>query len=275
MNSGAQAGGEIRDLLTRHGVKPRKSAGQHFLVDKNIVGKTIALAGLETGEKVIEIGAGTGTLTRAMAEGGTAILAYEFDPRLRPVLEEVLAERPNVELVIEDATAVDFPNVLDAGPWVLVANLPYHVGTPLLLELVQNAFQVTRFIVMVQREVARRLEASPGGKRYGVPSVVASLYTTTVDSFRVSPSVFYPAPSVESTVIRLDRIPPPDPDSRSRAVSLARAAFGKRRKMLRQSLRGALRDPEAVVAAAGLDPTARAEDLSPQDYLELAVFDVG
>jgi len=275
MTSGAQTDGEIRELLTRHGVRPRKSMGQNFLVDRNIVAKTVALAGLGPGERVIEIGAGTGTLTRAMADGGSMVRAYEVDPRLQPVLEEVLADRTNVELVIEDASKTDFPALLDDGPWVLVANLPYHVGTPLLLELVQSAFQISRFIVMVQREVARRLEASPGSRDYGVPSVVAGLYTTRVDSFRVPPTVFYPMPSVESTVLRLDRIASPQPDVRGRAVLLAKAAFGKRRKMLRRSLAEALPNPAAALEAAGLDPTARAEDLSPLDYVELAGTHVG
>ena len=275
MTSGAQAEGEIRDLLARHGLRPRKSMGQHFLIDRNIVAKTVALAGLEPGERVVEIGAGTGTLTRAISDGGTSVLAYEVDPRLRPLLQEVLADRANVELVFEDASRSDFSVLLEGGPWVLVANLPYHVGIPLLLDMVQSAFQVSRFIVMVQREVAQRLEASPGGKDYGVPSVVASLYTTTVDSFRVPPTVFYPRPSVDSTVLRLDRIAAPDPDNRARAVSLAKAAFGKRRKMLRRSLEDALPNPEAVLTKARLDPTARAEDLSPQDYLDMATTDVG
>lgn len=275
MAEGAQSFGEIRDLLRDHGVRPRRAIGQHFLVDPNIVAKTLALADVGQGDHVVEIGAGTGTLTRAIARSGASVLAFEVDGRLRPVLDQVVGNDPNVEVRFEDASRVDFAAELRGSPWVLVANLPYNIGTPVLLDVIREVPQVSRFVVMVQREVADRLLAEPGNKDYGVPSVVVSLYTKPAGSFPVSPSVFHPRPAVDSKVVRLDRVAAGDPIDLARAVGLAQAAFGKRRKMLRRSLRDAFVDLEASLAQAGVAPTARAEELLPDDFLRLAMADVG
>lgn len=253
--------------LRRHGIRPRRSLGQHFLVDPNVVRKTVALAELAPGDRVVEVGAGTGTLTRALVAAGARVRAYEVDARLRPVLDEVVAG--TAEVRIEDALDANLAASLEDGPWVLVANLPYHVGTPLLLDLLRHAAQVERFVVMVQREVADRLTARPGSREYGIPSVVVGLYAVFGGTFRVPSRVFYPPPKVESAVIRLDRGPAPSPDLRERAVELAQAAFGQRRKMLRSSLAAVLTDPGAI-GAAGVAGTARPQDLAPGDYVRLA-----
>ena len=153
----------------------------------------------------------------------------------------------------------------------MVANLPYHVGTGILLDAVQHEPGITRFVVMVQREVADRLVAPPGDKTYGLPSVIVALQAEARIVFLVPPTVFIPEPPVESAVVELVRRQAP-PDA-ARAIVLAAAAFGQRRKMLRRALTQVMDDPVPRLEAAGLDPTARAEQLSPQDYLELAAVE--
>jgi 16S rRNA (adenine1518-N6/adenine1519-N6)-dimethyltransferase len=149
-----------------------------------------------------------------------------------------------------------------------VSNLPYNVGTPLLLDALRRATQISRFVVMIQREVAERLVAGPGSRLYGLPSVIAGIHGRADLSFRVAPQVFYPAPKVESAVVVIRRLPAPD--EADRAIEIASAAFNQRRKMLRRSLAGIFDDPASALHSAGIDPTARAEQLSPGDYLRLA-----
>lgn len=254
-------------MLDRHGVRPRKPLGQHFLADPNIVRKIVGLAQVGPGDLAVEVGPGTGALTVALAETGADVVAIEVDGRLRGILEGVTGELPNVVLRFEDATEVDFASEFDRT-WSLVANLPYNVGTQLILDILRSAPLCRRLVVMVQREVADRLMAGPGGKEYGIPSVVVGLTARVGGSFRVPAQVFVPAPSVGSAVVVLEPAPRPGPVDE--AIRLAGAAFGQRRKMLRSSLRRVLGDPIAVCERAGLEPTARAEELSPGDYLRLA-----
>jgi 16S rRNA (adenine1518-N6/adenine1519-N6)-dimethyltransferase len=216
---------------------------------------------------VVEVGAGTGSLTRALAATGAHVVAYEIDAGLLPVLEEV-TRGLDVELRFLDVTTVDLAADLHGGRWTMVANLPYNVGTPLLLDALRRVEQIERFVVMVQREVAERLVAEPGGGLYGIPSVVAGIHARSRLAFRVPPQVFYPPPKVESAVVVLDRAPAPE--GAERAIEIAGVAFNQRRKMLRRSLAALFEDPVAVLEVAGIDPTARAEDLSPADYLRLA-----
>jgi 16S rRNA (adenine1518-N6/adenine1519-N6)-dimethyltransferase len=263
----AQSRSEIAELLDRHGLAPIHRLGQHFLADPNITRKIVALAGIVPGDKVIEVGAGTGTLTRALARSGADVLAFEVDGGLEPLLREAISGL-DVDLVFEDVMTTDMDGRLGANSWKLVANLPYNVGTPFLLGALRELGQIELFVVMVQREVADRLCAEPGGRDYGLPSVIARIYSNPVLEFTVPPQVFYPAPRVGSAVVSLRRTPaPPNAD---RAVDMARAAFGQRRKMLRRSLSGLLADPVAALEAADIDPTRRAEELSTDDYLRLA-----
>jgi 16S rRNA (adenine1518-N6/adenine1519-N6)-dimethyltransferase len=260
-------------LLERHGIRTRRSLGQHFLVDPNIVRKIVAAAGVGPGDRVLEVGAGAGTLTRGLAATGARVVAYEIDERLRPLLDEALQGLPTVEVRYADALEIG-PESLDGGDWVMVANLPYNVGTPLLMRLIRQEPRLVRFVVMLQREAVERLAASPGTKAYGLPSVVVQLHGRVEMAFRVPASVFVPSPPVESAVAVIRRTPAhPLSDL---ALSLASVAFGQRRKMLRRSLVSALTDPEKALARAGIDPTRRAEELSPGDYLRLAeVADAG
>ncbi len=263
----AQTRTEIATLLERHGLAPIHRLGQHFLADANITRKIVDLSGVGAGDKVVEIGAGTGTLTAALADAGALVVAYEIDQGLRPVLEEVVSGR-DVDLRFEDVSGVRFAEALEGDGWTMVANLPYNVGTPVVLEAIRTAPNITRFVVMVQKEVAARFAASPGAPEYGLPSVVAGIYCVASVAFTVPPQVFYPPPRVESAVAVMDR--KQTPDDAERAVLLARAGFGQRRKMLRRSLSEVLEDPVGTLERAGIDPTSRAEDLSAEDYLRLA-----
>jgi 16S rRNA (adenine1518-N6/adenine1519-N6)-dimethyltransferase len=263
----AQTRSEIAGLLQRHGLAPAHRLGQHFLADANITRKIVGVAGVGPASQVVEVGAGTGTLTRALAAAGARVIAYEVDRGLRPVLEEVTSGL-DVELRFADVTTVDFNTSLPEGDWAMVANLPYNIGTPVALEALRSAPRIQRFVVMVQKEVAERFAASPGSPAYGLPSVVAGIHADTSVEFMVPPQVFYPPPRVESAVVVMTR--KPAPEEAERAVHLARAAFGQRRKMLRRSLAQVLDDTATSLEAAGIDPTDRAEDLAPEDYLRLA-----
>lgn len=263
----AQTRSEIATLLNRHGLAPIHRLGQHFLADANITRKIVALARIEPGTRVVEVGAGTGTLTSALAEGGAQVVAYEVDQGLRPVLEEVTADL-DVDLRFSDVTEIDLASELYGEGWAMVANLPYNVGTPVVMEAMRGAPGIERFVVMVQTEVARRFVARPGSGDYGLPSVVAGIYAEGAIAFTVPPQVFYPPPRVGSAVVTMTR--KPAPAAAGRAVDLARAGFGQRRKMLRRSLSSVLDDPVMALESAGLDPTDRAEDLSPDDFVRLA-----
>lgn len=259
---------EVLRLLEHHGLSPRKALGQHFLADPNIVDRIVATAEVGPGDRVVEIGAGTGTLTRALAEAGARVVAYEIDENLRPLLAEALTGLEGVELRFADAAKVDLGEELGTGPWILVANLPFQVGTSLLLDVVRHLPAVTHMVVMVQLEVARRLVAAPGSPDFGLPSVVVRLHTRARMEFTVPPQVFVPPPQVSSAVVSLDRLEASP--AAERAVELAAIGFGQRRKMLRRSLARALPDSRRVLAAAGVDETARAEDLDAADWLRLA-----
>jgi 16S rRNA (adenine1518-N6/adenine1519-N6)-dimethyltransferase len=263
----AQGRGEIKSLLERHGIRPKRSLGQNFLGDPNLVNRIVRTANVGAGDRVVEIGAGTGTLTKALAATGATIVAYEVDSRLLPVLDEVLAGA-DVEVRAEDVTKSDLGSVLVGGPWTMVANLPYNVGTPLVLDVLRHVPVVTRLIVMVQREVADRFVASPGSKSYGLPSIVAGLHTDAQIVFTVPPGVFFPVPEVDSAVVKLERIVAPVLSEQ--AIELAGVAFQQRRKMLRRSLADALPNAAAALAAAAIAETARPEELHPADFVRLA-----
>ena len=262
-----QTRAEITELLRRHGLSPIHRLGQHFLADANITRKIVEVARVTEVSKVVEVGAGTGTLTLALAATGAKLVSYEIDHGLRPLLSEVTAGL-EVDLRFADVMKVDLIDELGEGPWTMVANLPYNVGTPTVLDALRRVKAIDRFVVMVQQEVAERLTAVPGNRQYGLPSVVAGIHSTARIAFKVPPQVFYPSPKVGSAVVVLDRI---EAASRAeRAIKIAAVAFNQRRKMLRRSLRGIFDEPTSVMESAEISPTLRAEDLGPDDYLRLA-----
>lgn len=261
----AQTLSEMRQLLARHGLQPRRRLGQHFLADPNLIRRIVGAAGVTAGDQVLEIGAGTGTLTRALVSSGAKVLAIEVDHRLGGVLAESL-DGLAVDLRLVDALDFDYSQL--GGNWKLVANLPYEVGTVLVLDLLRRVPAITEFTVMVQEEVGRRLVAQPGSSDYGLPSVIVGLHGQARLLFTVPPQVFYPPPRVDSAVTQIVRRSPHP--ATERAIELATAGFAQRRKMLRSSLRSVLADPAAVLGAAGIDPTRRPESLTPQEFLNLA-----
>lgn len=263
----AQTLNEMRQLLARHGLRPDKQLGQHFLADPNLTRRIVAAAQVAAGDRVIEVGAGTGTLTLALRQTGAEVLAIEVDDRLQPVLRESLAGS-GVDLAIADAMTFDYSSRLGDGPWKMVSNLPYEVGTVLLLDLIRHVPAIDTFTVMVQEEVGRRLTASPGSGDYGLPSVIVGIHGEARFLFKVPPQVFFPPPRVGSAVVQITRhqLHP----RANAAIELAAAAFSQRRKMLRSSLRSALPESDAALGAAGIDPTRRPESLSAEEFLRLA-----
>jgi 16S rRNA (adenine1518-N6/adenine1519-N6)-dimethyltransferase len=255
-------------LLDQHGLAPRRALGQNFVADPNTVRRIARLAQVGPGDRVLEVGAGLGSLTLALAETGAAVTAVEIDRGLVPILREVV-EPAGVRVVEGDAMVLDWPGLLGPGTWTMVANLPYNVATPLVLHLLDEVPAIGRMLVMVQREVAERLAAPPGSRTYGIPSVKVAYWATASVVGRVPASVFVPRPRVESALVRIvrhDRQPDElDPD---RLFAVVRAGFGQRRKMLRRSLAGVL--DATAIEAAGVDPSARAEDLGLDAWVALA-----
>ena len=256
----------LREILTRHGVRPSKALGQNFVIDPNTIRKVVEVAAPPSGSKILEIGPGAGSLTLALAERADQVTAVELDRHLLPVLEEVLATTTNVDLIHADALEVDLGAI---GATDVVANLPYNVAVPLVLRLLGEAPTVQRMTVMTQREVGERLAARPGSKVYGSPSVVAALDAEVTVAARVSRRAFWPVPNVDSVLVRFLRRPAPDVD-RALFGALVRAGFSQRRKTLRSSLASILTGRvEEVLATAGVDPGQRAEQVSVEGFVEI------
>lgn len=264
--------GELTSLLAAHGLAPSRALGQNFVAEPGVVRRIARLAGVGPDDHVVEIGAGLGSLTLALAETGAEVVAVEIDRHVVPVLRSVLAERaPGVRLVEGDATTLGWAAELDPSQrWALVANLPYNVATPLVLDVLDRVAHVDRLLVMVQREAGERLAARVGDRAYGIPSVKVAYHATASLVGHVGPASFVPRPRVESVLVRIARRPdgPPTDADPARLFELVRAGFGQRRKMLRRSLAG-LVDTEAFAAAA-VDPEARAEQLDVEAWGRLA-----
>lgn len=267
MSGDQQDRSEIRRLLADREHRPNARYGQNFLADPHIVERIVRLA--DVGDRrVVEVGAGTGALTLALCAVAATVVAYEIDERLAEIVANEGKRFDNLRLFHADASSVSFNDVLDGGDWVLVANLPYNVGTGIVLDALRHASKLIRFVVMVQQEVADRLLAEPGSRTYGLPSVIVGLHARASEAFKVPPQAFEPQPRVDSRVVVLDR--KPAPPYCERAISIAAAGFGQRRKMLRGSLKAVFENPSALLEKAGIDPTLRAEDLGPFDFVSIA-----
>ncbi len=266
----------IRDLAEQLKLQPTKKLGQNFVVDGNTVRKIVRTARIEAGDEVLEVGPGLGSLTLGLLEAGARVTAVEIDARLAAQLPLTVAElapetSARLAVITDDAMRV---TGLPGAPKRLVANLPYNISVPVLLHLLQTVPSLETALVMVQAEVGQRIAADPGSKVYGSPSVKAAWYGRWATAGQVSRQVFWPVPNVDSILVSFERRERPGSENeRVSTFSLVDAAFGQRRKMLRQALGELLGGSAAASArleAAGVDPTLRGEQLTVMDFLAVA-----
>lgn len=270
----------LMNVLKKHGFHFKKKWGQNFILDTNLLKRIAASAQLEPGDRVAEIGPGAGTLTRVLAETGAHVLAVEIDPALIPVLEETLAGL-QVKIVQGDVLKLNLDELMaSAGlewPYKVVANLPYYITTPVLMDLLEKDYHLDIMVLMVQLEVAERLTALPGGKECGAISLAVQYYTEPKILFKVPRHLFNPAPDVDSAVLFLRRrqIPPVHVYNPSLMFKIIKAAFGQRRKTLLNalsSLDGTMEKRQIIdiLSRAAIDSQRRGETLSLEEYARLA-----
>jgi 16S rRNA (adenine1518-N6/adenine1519-N6)-dimethyltransferase len=272
---------ELRGLANRLGLRPTKRLGQNFVHDANTVRRIVAAADLVTDDVVLEVGPGLGSLTLALLDAVDAVLAVEVDPLLAGALPATVANRvPDrveaLRVYHADALRVRRAELVEAAdgrePTVLVANLPYNVGVPVLLHLLAELPSLRRGLVMVQAEVADRLTASPGTRSYGVPSVKLAWFAEARRAGHVPRAVFWPVPNVDSSLVALTVRPAPSPVPREEVFTLVDAAFAQRRKTLRAALAGwagSAATAERLLRTAGVDPGLRAEQLRIHDFARI------
>lgn len=269
---------ELRRLMERHGLRPSRALGQNFLADPNTARRIARLAEVGPGDQVVEIGAGLGSLTLALAETGATVVAVEVDNYLLSPLTELVTPA-GVKVVHGDALTLDWAELLEApagipGAWVLVSNLPYNVATPLVVRILEEVPSIDRMLIMVQAEVGDRLAAGAGDDAYGAVSVKVAYWATASVVGRVSRSVFVPRPRVDSVLVAIRRRPVPAVEVSvvpyERLVEVVRAGFAQRRKMLRSTLAGVVH--ASAFAAAGVEPTARAEELDVAAWGRIAAW---
>jgi len=265
----------LREVIRRYDLSARKSLGQNFLLDLNLTARIARASGPLEGVEVVEVGPGPGGLTRALlALGAARVIAVEKDSRAIVALSEIAAHYPGRLVVVEgDALAVDLSPFLSEAPARIVANLPYNVGTALLVGwLTPEAWPPwwQSLTLLFQKEVAERIVATPGSPAYGRLGVLAGWRTEARIMFDVAPSAFVPPPKVTSSLVHLVPRRNPEPCAPRDLEAVTQAAFGQRRKMLRQSLKGVFRDPVAALEAAGIAPTSRAEEVDVKGFSALA-----
>ncbi len=268
-------------LLGAQGLRPRKRWGQNFLCDRNALERIVGAALLEPGDKVLEIGAGLGALTRSLADSAVSVTAVEIDHLLEPILRETLADKPNVRLVYEDFLKLDLPALLDEafGPdsGVVVANIPFYITTPILELLLEYKPRIKRIVLLVQQEFAQRMIASPGTKAYGSMSIFAQYHARVEIVTSVSRNCFLPAPEVDSAAIRFTPVSPGTVavKDEARFFQIVHSAFQQRRKTLSNTLvAGGIvpnrESAESVLVSLGIDTTRRGETLSLQEFARLS-----
>lgn len=266
----------LREVVERHGLMAQKALGQNFLFDLNLTGRIARSAGPLDGQTIVEIGPRPGGLTRALlANGAGRVIAIERDRRCMPALAEIGAHYPGrLDVVDGDALAVDLSGLLGGSRARIVANLPYNIGTPLLVGWLSAEPWPPWWIsltLMFQREVAERIVATPEQRAaYGRLAVLANWRCETKILFDVPKTAFVPQPKITSSIVQLVPRQNPEPCDRRLLERVTLAAFGQRRKMLRQSLKAVLADPAAMIEAAGLSPTMRAEEVSVSGFVALA-----
>ena len=260
---------ELAALLEQHGVRPSRALGQNFVADANTVRKIAKLADVHAGDRVIEVGAGLGSLSLALLEHDVELTCIELDKHLLPALRVVVLDR--AEVIEGDALSFDYRALLGDKTATLVANLPYNIATPLVADLLDEVPQLSRMLILVQREVAERLAASPGSGAYGAVSVKVRYWAEAKVVGKVPATVFVPKPNVESALVQIVRRSKPavqlQPDDLHAFFGMVRTGFGQRRKTLRNSLSGLVSEDSFV--AAGIDPKSRAEELDVAQWAKL------
>ena len=272
-----------RALLDQYGFNFKKSLGQNFLVDVNIINKIIEASQIDETTGIIEVGPGMGSLTEQLAKHAKKVMSFEIDQRLIPVLNDTLSPYDNVTIINEDILKADIGKAVntyldDCDKIMVVANLPYYITTPLLLNLMQQDIPIDGYVVMMQKEVGERLNASVGTKAYGSLSIVAQYYTETSKVLTVPKSVFMPPPNVDSIVVKLMQREKPlvDIDDDEAFFKLAKAAFAQRRKTINNNYQNFFKDGKQYKSSilnwlenAGIDPKRRGETLTIQDFAKL------
>jgi len=259
---------EVRALLAQLDFHPSRVLGQNFLIDRNVLNILLDAAELGPADAVVEVGPGLGVLTDALLSRAAAVTAVEKDNRLAPYLRERFADHPKLALIHADVLDCDFPALFPRPGMKLVANLPYAVAARLLVELTAIPHPPALIVATLQREVADRLEAAPSSDDYGLLSILMQRHYAIATVKRVSPSCFWPPPEVQSAISKLVRRPEPlgGPADELALRGLLRHAFSRRRKTMARSLRDLVADPLPALAAAGIAPAARAEEIPPETW---------
>jgi len=268
----------IRSELRGYGLFPKKRLGQHFLVDPNILNKVIRTAGVGEQDVVLEIGPGLGAMTLALSREAKKVIAVEIDPKLAAILKEKTKDQDNVEVVKSDILSLDFRHFLEREgcPVKVVANLPYQISTPLLFRFVESKEVFSAFTLMLQKEVAQRMAARPGGKEYGPLSIFVQLSLDASIRFFIKPSAFFPPPKVESAVVQMawKEKPMIQANEEEWFRRVVKACFGYRRKTLANALKHSeLSLPQSIesrMEEAGIDPRRRPETLTIEEFASLA-----
>ena len=276
--------GETKRLINKHNFRIKKKLGQNFIIDPNIIEGIAHKADLTKRDIVVEIGPGMGSLTQKLAREAGQVLAVELDSTLIPILEETFKDQENLTIIHGDALKVNYNELLkplyekgdyDEG-FVVVANLPYYITTPITMNLLEGNYPWRRLVLMVQKEVANRMKAAPATKDYGALSIGVQYRATAKIAMNIPPEVFIPRPAVDSAIIILDRLPEPAVKVQDEKLffRLVKAAFGQRRKTLNNSIAGGLHLEKEVIAQAlekaGIAPDRRGETLSLQEFADLA-----
>lgn len=264
---GAKAHSPVRAALAEIGARPRKSLGQHFLRSEAVADRIVSLARPEPGETVVEIGPGLGVLSDRLVRSHERVVLVELDRALAARAAERYADLPNVQVVEGDALKVDFEGLIP-GRAVVVGNLPYNVATAILQRLLEQRVRVRRIVAMLQKEVAERLVAAPGGEHYGALTILTQFDCRPSLAFTVAPGSFVPPPKVHSAVVILDTFesPPVPVVSEVRFRRLVRMVFQHRRKQLANALRGVVDEPRLLLQRVGIDPSRRPETLSLEEF---------
>ena len=268
----------IRQELKEYGLIPKKGLGQHFLVDRNILNKVIRTAQVGKEDVVVEVGPGLGEMTLALARLAKQVIAVEIDAKLAEILKKKLADCPNVEVVKNDILKVDFKYFFkkEGRPVKVVANLPYQISTPLLFRFIEAKEAFSTLTLMLQREVAERMAASPGGKEYGTLSVLLQMFLDLSARFFIPPSAFFPSPKVESAVVHMvwKEKPMIETNNEEWFKRVVKACFGYRRKTLVNALKhSGLPFPDSIesrMEKIGIDPRRRPETLTIEEFIRLA-----